>query len=95
MTFRLEQSSLDPDWWKILQVKDGKVIGALVVYVDHFLLCGSRVVPRSLAQALQRKWATTLLVVATPEQSIKFLGVDVLVVPRGFVLSQQSYARKS
>ena len=87
MTFRLEQSSLDPDWWKILQVKDGKVIGALVVYADHFLLCGSRVVPRSLAQALQRKWATTPLVVATPEQPIKFLGVDVLVVRSAWVCS--------
>ena len=75
-------------------MKDGKVVGALLVYVDDFLRCGSNVVLRSLAQALQHKWATTPLVVATPEQSIKFLGVDILGVPRGFVLWQQSYAEK-
>ena len=94
VTFRLEQSSLDPNWWKVLQVKDGQVVGALLVYVEDFLLCGSSVVLRSLAQALQHKWATTHLVVAMPEQPIKFLGVDILVVPRGFVLSQQSYAEE-
>ena len=94
VTFRLEQPSLDPNWWKVLQVKDGKVVGALLVYVDDFLLCGSSVVLRSLAQALQHKWATTPLVVATPEQPVKLLGVDILVVPRGFVLSQQSYAEE-
>ena len=49
---------------------------------------------QGLAKALQDKWATTPLVVATPEQPIKFLGVDILVVPRGFVLSQQSYAEE-
>ena len=74
-------------------MKDGQVVGALLVYVDDFLLCGSSVL-RSLAQALQHKWATTPLVVATPEQPFKFLGVDILVVPRGFVLSQQSYAEE-
>ena len=64
------------------------------MYVDDFLLCGSSGVLQGLAKALQDKWATTPLVVATPEQPIKFLGVDILVVLRGFVPSQQSYAEE-
>ena len=92
--FRLEQSTLDANWWKVIRVRDDKVEGALLVYVDDFLLRGPEGVLRSLAQALQDKWATTPLVVATPEQPIKFLGVDILVVEKGFVLSQQSYAEE-
>ena len=93
-TFRLEPSTLDPNWWKVIRTTCGKVEGALLVHVDDFLLCGSSGVLQGLAKALQDKWATTPLVVATPEQPIKFLGVDILVVPRGFVLSQQSYAEE-
>ena len=52
VTFRLEQPSLDLNWWKVLQVKDGQVVGALLVYVDDFLLCGSSVVLRSLVTFL-------------------------------------------
>ena len=47
-----------------------------------------------MAKALQEKWATTPLVVATPLSPIKFLDVDILVVDQGFVLSQQSYAEE-
>ena len=93
-TFRLEPSTLDPNWWKVIRTTCSKVEGALLVYVDDFLLCGSSGVLQGLAKALQDKWATTPLVVAMPEQPIKFLGVDILVVPRGFVLSQQSYAEE-
>ena len=94
VTYRLEPSTLDPNWWKVVRVEGGRVEGALLVYVDDFLLCGSLGVLQSLAKALQEKWATTPFVVATPEQPIKFLGVDIIVIPRGFVLSQQSYAEE-
>ena len=93
-TFRLEASTLDPNWWKVIRTTCGKVQGALLVYVDDFLLCGSSGVLQGLAKVLQDKWATTPLVVATPGQPIKFSGVDILVVPCGFVLSQQSYAEE-
>ena len=73
-TFRLEPSTLDPNWWKVIRTTCGKVEGALLVYVDDFLLCGSSGVLQGLAKALQDKWATTPLVVATPEPPIKFFG---------------------
>ena len=51
-TFRLEPSTLDPNWWKVIRTTCSKVEGALLVYVDDFLLCGSSGVLQGLAKAL-------------------------------------------
>ena len=68
------------------------VVGGLLTYVDDFLLGGSKEVITALAKAIQEIWKTTPLTTATPDTSLRFLGVEILVQGSGFVLSQQAYA---
>ena len=66
---------LDPNWWRVVRTSDGVVVGGLLTYVDDFLLGGSKEVITALAKAIQETWKTTPLTMATPDTSLRFLGV--------------------
>ena len=92
---RLVRGRLDPNWWRVVRTSDGVVVGGLLTYVDDFLLGGSKEVITALAKAIQEIWKTTPLTMATPDTSLRFLGVEsveILAQGSGFVLSQQAYA---
>ena len=91
---RLVRGRLDPNWWRVVRTSDGVVVGGLLTYVDDFLLGGSKEVITALAKAIQEIWKTTPLTMATPDTSLRFLGVEILVQGSGFVLSQQAYAEE-
>ena len=91
---RLLRGTLDPNWWRIVKVVDGQMVGILLVYVDDFLLAGSEAMIQAVAKAVQAIWKTSPLALATTESPLRFLGVDILVVGSGFTLSQQSYAEE-
>ena len=78
------------------------------LWIPTHAVCGPRESPKlwsdfrdyskdvitALAKAIQEIWKTTPLTMATPDASLRFLGVEILVQGSGFVLSQQAYAEE-
>ena len=88
---RLEQCKVEGSWWRLL---DGTVLmGILVVYVDDLLICSTDPVIRAVAEAIQRRWKTSLLGMAS-EGTVRFLGMEISSIKGGFALNQEPYIRE-
>ena len=63
-------------WWTI-RGPDGEVQAIVVVYVDDFMICGPRSLVEEIGKAIQHCWDTSELSVLGPQNSIRFLGMEL------------------
>ncbi|CAE7365496.1 unnamed protein product [Symbiodinium microadriaticum] len=63
-------------WWTIRD-EQGAVQAIVVVYVDDFMLCGPKEVVQRLGGLIQQMWDTSELTFLGPENSIRFLGMEL------------------
>ena len=92
---RLAQSTGEENLWLIL-VRDGssdreQVRGYLLVYVDDFLFAAEKWLIVAMSNAVMKVWKTSALCIASPEEPIRFVGLDIACIPGGFRVCQQGY----
>ena len=88
----LEQGGSDLSIWKIK--RGTSLVGYLITYVDDFLVLSEGSTAKALHQWLieEAKWETDGLSEATPETSIRFLGMQLSAHSDGhFSLDQEAY----
>ena len=78
---RLSQGQTVRCWWSIVD-KNGTTVGVLIVYVDDFMLCGSRPVVELLSKAIREMWETSELSMLSSSNPIRFLGMELTMVPQ-------------
>ena len=93
--FQLRQLKSENNIWAI-EAKGGGCAGHLLIYVDDFLFVTDESIARDLVGWIRGRWECTDLSVATEDDPLKFLGVDVYEVRDshgiiGFRLGQQGY----
>ena len=73
-----------------------KMIGALLVYVDDFLVMGEKVMIGPTLEAIAGTWKCSEAQIATETSPVHFCGVEIRKLPEksGLVLSQDSYERE-
>ena len=90
---RWEQGKTITSWWSIRD-EQGKVQAIIVVYVDDFMLCGPMHLVTELGKAIQEVWETSELSFLGPDNSIRFLGMELqrdLEDAEDILLFQQGY----
>ncbi|OLQ12494.1 putative transposon protein [Symbiodinium microadriaticum] len=91
---RWEQGKTITSWWSIRD-EQGAVQALIVVYVDDFMLCGPKHLVVQLGKAIQAVWETSELSFLGPDNSIRFLGMelqretedaeDILLFQQGYI----------
>ena len=78
------------------EVERGSICGALLVYVDDLLICGSSSLIEYVAKMIAGTWETTNLEVAIQAESVRFLGCEIydLHPNPGFSIDQAPYTRE-
>ncbi|CAE7677132.1 unnamed protein product [Symbiodinium sp. CCMP2456] len=71
-----KQGKAITSWWSILD-GNGHVTALVVVYVDDFMICGPREIVEELGSAVQQVWETSELAFLGPDNSIRFLGMEL------------------
>ena len=86
------QGEVEPNLWAI---KAGdSVCGALLVYVDDLLICGSSSLIEYVAKMIAGTWETTNLEVASRAVPVRFLGCEIYNLHPGFSIDQAPYIRE-
>ncbi|OLP78075.1 Copia protein [Symbiodinium microadriaticum] len=78
-------------WWRLVDGSD--LVGIIVVYVDDLLICSTDPTIRAVAKAIQQKWNTSSLALAS-EGAVRFLGMEICKIQGGFALNQEPYIRE-
>ncbi|CAE7020194.1 unnamed protein product, partial [Symbiodinium microadriaticum] len=63
-------------WWTI-RGSDGDVQAIVVVYVDDVMICGPRQLVEEIGRTIQQSWETSDLSFLGPQNSIRFLGMEL------------------
>ncbi|CAE7329376.1 TY5A, partial [Symbiodinium sp. KB8] len=93
---RLLQGQTVRCWWSVID-KNGTTVGVLIVYVDDFMLCGSRPVVELLSKAIREMWETSELSILSSSNPIRFLGMELAMVPQeenAIYVSQYGYIQE-
>ena len=79
-------------WWGVYDAQNN-LVAVVLIYVDDFLLCGTRPVVEQLSAMIQSIWETSPLSVLRSDNPIRFLGMELSVRGReqGVYISQQGY----
>ena len=85
-------------WWTVLG-SNQEIMAVIVIYVDDFMICGSRETIMKLAQGIQGLWETTELQMISPQQPVRFLGMEICLrgggeEPMSFGITQEAYIRE-
>ncbi|CAE7390987.1 unnamed protein product [Symbiodinium natans] len=85
-------------WWTVLG-SNQEIMAVIVIYVDDFMICGSRETIVKLAQGIQGLWETTELQMISPQQPVRFLGMEICLrgggeEPMSFGITQEAYIRE-
>ena len=88
--------------WQIVEVHDldtahesQVLLGLVLVYVDDFLILGSKDSIRWFDKKLREKWEATALEWANPREALRFLGMDIYPNDDGtFHANQRSYIKE-
>ena len=88
--------------WQIVEVHDldtvhesQVLLGLVLVYVDDFLIMGSKDSIRWFDKKLREKWEATALEWANPREALRFLGMDIYRNDDGtFHANQRSYIKE-
>ena len=76
---KFEQGTADPNVWKVLNEK-GELQGLIAVYVDDYLVTGPKEICEDVHEWFSTTWQTTEIQYATPENSIRFLGMEISAI---------------
>ena len=89
---RLLKGKTVTSWWGVYDARNN-LVAVVLIYVDDFLLCGTRPVVEQLSAMIQSIWETSPLSVLTSDNPIRFLGMELSVRGReqGVYISQQGY----
>ena len=86
------QGEVEPNLWAI---KAGdSICGALLVYVDDLLICGSSSLIEYVAKMIAGLWETTELEVASGSSPVRFLGCEIHDLSPGFSIDQLPYIKE-
>ena len=89
---RFVQAKVEPNLWAI---KAGdSICGALLVYVDDLLICGSSSLIEYVAKMIAGLWETTELEVASGSSPVRFLGCEIHDLSPGFSIDQLPYIKE-
>ena len=88
---KLVQCKVEGSWWRLVDGSD--LVGIIVVYVDDLLICSTDPTIRAVAKAIQQKWNTSSLALAS-EGAVRFLGMEICKIQGGFALNQEPYIRE-
>ena len=85
-------------WWTVLG-SNNEIVAVIVIYVDDFVICGSRNTIMVLAQGIQQLWETTELQLISQQQPLRFLGMEIYLrggegEPMSFSIAQEAYIRE-
>ena len=86
------QGEVEPNLWAIMA--ENSICGALLVYVDALLICGSSSLIEYVANMVSELWETTKLEVATVAIPVRFLGCEIHDLKPGFALDQLPYIKE-
>ena len=76
---KFDQGTADPNIWKVLNEK-GELQGLIAVYVDDYLVTGPKEICEDVHEWFSTTWQTTEIQYATPENSIRFLGMEISAI---------------
>ena len=89
---KFAQGEVEPNLWSVMVA--GSICGALLVYVDDLLICGSSGLIEYVAKMIAQLWETTQLEVATSSEAERFLGCEIHDLEPGFSIDQTPYIRE-
>eukprot|EP00439_Symbiodinium_sp_Y106_P014523 s9297_g2.t1 len=95
--YKFIQGVADPDIWRIVAQDGITTIGFVIVYVDDYLIAAERATCLEVHQWFATTWKTNELQFATPEASIRFLGMEIRQLTTqdgsfdGYSLDQEGY----
>ena len=89
---RFVQGEVEPNLWAIMA--EDSVCGALLVYVDDLLICGSSSLIEYVANMVSNLWETTRLEMATLANPVRFLGCEIHDLKPGFAIDQLPYIKE-
>ncbi|CAE7302454.1 unnamed protein product, partial [Symbiodinium microadriaticum] len=93
---RLHQGGTATSWWQVVDEND-QMIALILVYVDDFLLCGSKEVVTRLSKWIREIWETSDPTFLAPGTPIRFLGMELQVderFPDEVSIGQQGYIQE-
>ena len=93
---RLHQGGTATSWWQVVDEND-QMIAIIIVYVDDFLLCGSKEVVTRLSKWIREIWETSDPTFLAPGTPIRFLGMELQVderFPDEVSIGQQGYIQE-
>ncbi|CAE7467884.1 unnamed protein product, partial [Symbiodinium sp. KB8] len=96
---KFEQGTAEPNIWRVLD-KAGNLCGLIAVYVDDYLVAAPKEVCQDVHDWFSSTWQTTEVQFATPESSLRFLGMEMRVVLNdagdfeGYSLDQEGYIQE-
>ena len=97
--FKFLQGRADGDTWRIVDA-EGATRGVVIVYVDDYLIAGDRQACEETHNWFATTWKTTELQYATPDTSIRFLGMEIKQLLDhhgnfdGYSLDQEGYVEE-
>ena len=86
------QGEVEPKLWSVMVA--GSICGALLVYVDDMLICGSSSLIEYVAKMIAQLSETTQLEVATSSEAVRFLGCEIHDLGAGFSIDQTPYSQE-
>ena len=86
------QGEVEPNLWATMA--EDSICGALLVYVDDLLICGSSSLIEYVAKMVSELWETTKLEMATLANPLRFLGCEIHDLKPGFAIDQLPYIKE-